>query len=171
MRLRLGRLTEAEVAEALMRDHEFSRDAARAAAAVSDGSVGMALALGSTDLGTLRDTALQLLERSATAGVAARLQAVTPLVTGPSRKDRDRAEVALAFRLVASMLRDIELLNANADTRLLANPGLAAELGRLTRAFTGDRARRAFAAVDRGVVALDRNAGTKVVADWVAVQL
>jgi hypothetical protein len=30
---------------------------------------------------------------------------------------------------------------------------------------------RAFAAVDQGLVALDRNAGVKVVADWVALQL
>ena len=37
--------------------------------------------------------------------------------------------------------------------------------------FGGDRARDAFAAVDRALFALERNAGAKVVAEWLALQL
>src|SRR3712207_8871020 len=63
--------------------------------------------------------------------------------------------------LLASMLRDIELLNTGGDRSALANPVAADELGAIKRDYTGDRAREAFAAVDRAIMALDRNAGTK----------
>ena len=46
MRLRFGRLTEREVAEVLVRDHGMDERDARAAAALADGRVGEALALG-----------------------------------------------------------------------------------------------------------------------------
>ena len=48
---------------------------------------------------------------------------------------------------------------------------IADELASLTRGYAGDRARDAFAAVDRAIMALERNAGTKVVSEWVASQL
>jgi DNA polymerase-3 subunit delta' len=171
MRLRFGRLTEGEVVEVLTRDHEFSARDASAAAALADGSVGLALALGSTDLALIHETALLLLRQTAgNATTAARLQAAGTLAA-PSRKDRPREEVALVLRAVASMLRDIELLNSGGDRHVLANPGLSDELHGLTRAFAGERARDAFASIDRAIMALDRNAGTKVVSDWVATQL
>ena len=128
MRLRLGRLTESEVAEILARDHELSPSDARAAAALADGSVSNALDLGSSDLIVLRELGMQLLARAASGAAAARLQAATPLVTLGPKKDRDRGEVKLALRLVASMLRDIELLNAGGDATLMANAVLADEL-------------------------------------------
>jgi len=37
--------------------------------------------------------------------------------------------------------------------------------------YRGERGIRAFEAIDRALVALDRNAGIKLVADWVAVNL
>lgn len=172
MRLTLGRLTQSEVAEVLTRDHAMSAVDAHAVAALADGSVGIALALGSSDLRELREISLQLLQRAANGAAATRLQAATPLAAGSSRDDvRDRTEVAIGLRVMASMLRDIELLNADADSRLIANPGLADELQRLTRSYAGDRARVSFGAVDRAIAALERNAGTKVVVDWVALQL
>ncbi len=171
MRLRFGRLTEAEVETALTRDHGRSARDARTAAALADGSVGQALALGSADLAVLRATAMLLLRQTAaTSDASSRLQAAAVLVTGPS-KERAREDVALVLRLVASMLRDIELLNAGGDERVLANLGLADELQSLQRAFAGDRAREAFVAVDRAIMALDRNAGTKVVSEWLAMQI
>jgi hypothetical protein len=48
---------------------------------------------------------------------------------------------------------------------------MLATLEPLAPAFTGDRARDAFGAVDRALTALERNAGIKVVAEWLAVQV
>lgn len=171
MRLAFGRLAEAEVAEVLARDHGFSSAQARAAAALADGSIGQAIALGSADLAVLREIALQLLAHAARSNVvAARLQAATTVV-GPQKHENTREDIGLILRLVASMLRDIEVLNASGDTRVLANPALFDELASLARSYAGDRARAAFVAVDRAIDALGRNVGPKVVAEWVATQI
>ena len=45
------------------------------------------------------------------------------------------------------------------------------QLETLTRSFDADRLLNAFANVDRALVALDRNASPKIVADWVALNL
>ena len=171
MRLRFGRLTAAEVAAVLVRDHGLTDAEARVAAPLADGSVGQALALSDTDLTAMRDSAMLLLQRtSGRSDVQARLQAATDLV-GQKSQERDRGQLAVVLRLAASMLRDIEAINAGADARVLANPQLTGDLSALARAFAGDRARSAFGAVDRALTALDRNAGTKVVAEWLAVQM
>lgn len=170
MRLQFGRLTEAEVAEVLARDYELSPSDALALAALADGSVGNALALRSSDIEELRELALQLLERAAKGNTAARMQAATALAVD-SKRDRERAEVALTLRLLSSMLRDLELLNAGANDQLLANPTLRDRLQKISRSYAGDRARASFAAVDEAVVAVHRNAGTKVVADWLVANL
>jgi DNA polymerase-3 subunit delta' len=172
MRLRFGRLTEAEVAEVLTRDLEVSPEDAKAAAALADGSVGQAMALASADLALLREIALQLL-RHAGAGrdVASKLQAATTVISGGAKKERSRDDVGLILRMAASMLRDVELLNAGGDPGALANGIIADELGSLTRTYAGDRARDAFCAVDKAIAALERNAGPKVVAEWLATQI
>jgi DNA polymerase-3 subunit delta' len=172
MWLRTGRLTEREVVEVLVRDHGIAQDEARAAASLADGRVGEALALGSTDVAVLREAALLLLRQAAgTRAVPARLQAASVLTTEPSRKERPREDLGLLLRMLAAMLRDLELLNSGADVSVLANPVIADELSAIARGYTGDRARDAFVAVDRAIMALDRNAGTKVVSEWLAVQL
>jgi len=172
MRLGFGRLPERSVADLLVKEHGCSENQAVEAAALADGSIGQALALGSADLAVLRESAVMLLRQAAASTAAAsRLQAAGVLVTTPSRKDRTREDVALVLRFVASMLRDIELLNAGVDTPVLANPAIADDLHVLTRAFAGSRAREAFSAVDRAIMALDRNAGTKVVGEWLAMQI
>ena len=171
MRLRFGRLTAPEVAEALVRDHEIEAAEARGLATLSDGSIGQALALGSTDLSELRETAVLLLQQTSTrADVAARLQAAAAVVGAP-KQERSRADIAVILRMTASMLRDLEAINAGVEAGLLANPIVKDDLSSIARSFGGDRARAAFAAVDRALVALDRNAGTKVVAEWVATQI
>jgi DNA polymerase-3 subunit delta' len=171
MRLRFGRLTSAEVSAALMRDHEHSETEAREAAPLADGSIGQALALADNDLTSLRDAALLLLRHTAGRGDAhSRVQAASALYGG-AKKERSREDLAVVLRLMASMLRDLEAINAGADRGVLANPVLAGDLESLARAFTGDRARDAFGAVDRALTALERNAGTKVVAEWLAVQV
>ena len=67
--------------------------------------------------------------------------------------------------------RDVELLSTRADVRALANPDVQPALERLTKAYDGERGMRAFTAVDRALLALDRNAGVKIVADWLVLQL
>jgi len=172
MRLRFGRLTSAEVAAALVRDHDRSEHAAREAAPLADGSIGQALSFADNDLTTLRDAAMLLLQRTAgRADTQSRVQAAAALWSGPSKKERSREDLAVVLRLVASMLRDLEAINAGADRAVLANPVLAGDLESLARAFTGDRARDAFGAVDRALTALERNAGTKLVSEWLAVQV
>jgi hypothetical protein len=92
-------------------------------------------------------------------------------VVGTPRGERSREELAVIFRFAASMLRDIEAINAGVEARLLANPIVAADLRTIARHYEGDRAGAAFGAVDRALVALERNAGAKVVADWLALQI
>jgi hypothetical protein len=62
-------------------------------------------------------------------------------------------------------------LRSTGDDRWLANADLKPALERLLNRFEGDRALRGFAAVDRALDALDRNASPKIVADWIAFQL
>ena len=161
MRLRFARLTAAEVSEALVRDHGLSEAEAREAAPLADGSIGQALALSDVDLGGLRDLAMGLLHgASGRADTQARLQAAASVVSGLSKKG-ERQDLATVLRLAASMLRDIEAINAGADARVLANPALSNDLSAMAGAFAGDRARSAFGAVDRALVARERTAGTK----------
>jgi len=172
MRLRFGRLTSGEVSAALVRDHDRSESEAREAAPLSDGSIGQALALADNDLTALRDAAMLLLRHTAErADTQSRVQAASVLWSGPSKKERSREDLAVVLRLVASMLRDLEVINAGASASVLANPVLAGDLESIARAFTGARARDAFGAVDRALAALERNAGTKLVAEWLTVQV
>jgi len=172
MALRFGRLTPEEVSALLVRDHEQTESDARALAALADGSVGQALDLGASDVSVVRETALQLLQQTAARSDAqARLQVAAAVVGGPAKKERSREDLAVILRLTASMLRDIEAINSGADPRVLANPVVAGDLHQLARSFTGDRARSAFGAVDRALFALDRNAGTKVVTEWLSMHI
>ena len=172
MRLRFGRLTSTEVAAALTRDHDYSDGDALAAAPLADGSLGQALALIDNDLSMFRELAVGLLRHTAGRGDAqSRVQAASALHSGGSKKERTREDVAIVLRLMASMLRDLEAINSGADRSVLANPVLTSDLESLARAYSGDRARAAFGAVDRALTALERNAGTNVVTEWLAVQM
>ena len=71
---------------------------------------------------------------------------------------------------MASLLRDVELLATRADHARSPIRMSAPALERLT-AFRGERGVRAFTAVDQALVALERNAGVKIVADWLVLQL
>jgi DNA polymerase-3 subunit delta' len=171
MRMRFGRLTEAEVAEILLREAVPEADA-RLAAALADGSAGAALALASADLAVLRELAFQLLRVAGqTSATTLRLQAAATLASVKPKVDRSRDELGLILRMAASMLRDLELLNVGGDATGVANATHRDKLAELSRSYAGSRARDAFATVDRALAALERNAGTKVVADWVATQI
>jgi DNA polymerase-3 subunit delta' len=172
--LRFGVLAPAEVAEVLMRDHQYSEAEARAAAAEADGSIGRALAARSVNLTEARAAAQRLLHQTArVTDPARRLDAARDLTekkkTSGGAGERD--QLAVCLRALASLLRDLGILSTRADTRSLANTDLQADLGRLTDAFDSERSMRAFNAVDGALAALERNASPKVVADWLVLQL
>ena len=176
-RLQFGRLTAAEVTALLMRAHGYSEENARAAAAAADGSVGRALAEGSSECALARDAAARVLRAvSAPSDPRRRLDSAKELAARQGGKGSgpgaDRNALAMRLRALGSLLRDLEVLSTRANESLLANADLRPGLLALTQAFDGDRTVRAFSAVDRALGALvERNASPKVVADWLVFQL
>ena len=171
-RLRFSVLAPSEVAEALMRDHGYAEVDARAAAADADGSVGRALEAQSVDVADARALAQRLLEQAARmSDPARRIESAKELTAKKSSAASERDHLAVCLRVMASLLRDMGILANRADPRSLANADLQGPLTRLTEAFDSQRSMRAFAAVDRALGALDRNASPKVVADWLVLQL
>ena len=85
----------------------------------------------------------------------------------------DRDELRRRLRALASMVRDLggDRRAAPAERAVLANADLREPLGRLAGSFDRERVSRAFAAIDRALEAIDRNASPKIVADWLAFQL
>ena len=165
--LRFRPLTANEVASALLARGRSEHEA-HAVAALADGSIGRALEATAGDLVEARDVALQVLDDvAASPDPRRRVEAAKELV--PATADRDR--LATYLRAMGSLLRDLEVLAASADRRVLANPDLAARLERLMPPFAGDRARQAFQAVDEALAALERYTNTKLVADWLVLQL
>ncbi len=173
MRLRFGRLTETELRTVLVRDHGLTDETALATAALAQGSVSQALAVVNVDATAQRALAIQLLKQLARSrDVQTKLQAAASL-HGVGKQERSREELSVVLRLISSMLRDIEAIKSGAEPKLLANPSAAVDLAGLASAFTDTRARDAFSAIERALEALGpgRNAGIKVVAEWLAVQL
>ena len=120
-----------------------------------------------------RDTAqLALMRAAASRDQRGRLEGAKDLVgrTG-SGAATEREQLATHLRVMASLVRDAELVSCRADTGALANPDLLPALERLAQTYRGERGVNAFAAIDRALGALDRNSGVKVVADWVMLQL
>ncbi len=170
--LRFAALAPAEVAEALTRDHGYAEAEARAAAADADGSIGRALAARSLEVTTARTIAQRLLEQVArVSDPARRLDAAKDVTPKKATPAQERAHLTVCLRVLASLLRDLGILASRGDTTMLANVDLEADLNRLATSFDGERTTRAFAAVDRALGALERNASPKVVADWLVLQL
>lgn len=171
-RLRFGRLSPADIAAVLMERHNYSPTDAHAAASAADGSLGLALAGGSAALGEAREAAAEMLQHVAgTADPRRRLDSAKLLSGGG-----DREEVRRRLRALASMVRDLGVIGAQAplasiDPRHLANADMGEPLRRLAGSFDRERVSRAFAAIDRALEAIDRNASPKIVADWLAFQL
>lgn len=170
-RLRFGRLSPADVAGVLMRSHAMEAADAHAAAAMADGSVGRALEGGTEAFVEARDAALQLLEIVAEHPAPVRRLQASVALPGAGRGKADRDALGQSLAAMASLLRDLGALASQADTRTVANTDLLQRLERLLRSFDGDRILRAFAAVDRAIDALGRNASPKIVADWLAFQI
>jgi DNA polymerase III subunit delta' len=171
-RLRFGRLSPAEVAQVLIRDHDYTDAEAHAAAADADGSVGQALSAASMDLTDARESAQRLLEQAArNTDPVRRLDAARELTGKKGTPAGEREQLAACLRVVGSFLRDMGLLAVNGDRRVLANADLEAPLTALSRSFDAARSQRAYVAVDQALAALERNASPKIVADWLVLQL
>jgi DNA polymerase-3 subunit delta' len=175
-RLRFRLLGPDEVAAALMRQGK-SEAQARAIAATADGSIGRALEASADEasadeLVKARDLVVRVLSQLASTDDPRRrvegAKELLPKTDGSAAAARQH--LATHLRVMASLLRDVELVGVSTDRRALANADIEPALGRLT-AFQGERGVRAFAAVDQALVALERNAGVKIVADWVALQV
>jgi DNA polymerase-3 subunit delta' len=171
-RLRFHPLSPDDVARVLVGMGEPEANA-RAVAAVAGGSVRRALEASADEVIEAREVAREVLAHAAASPDPRRRidGAKDLLVKTGAGGVSDREQLATHLRAMASLLRDVELLSTRADVRGLANPGLQPALERLTAAYRGERGVRAFEAVDRALVALERNAGVKVVADWVVLNL
>jgi DNA polymerase-3 subunit delta' len=171
-RLQFRPLAEDETARVLVA-HGYEEAAARAVAATAGGSVGQALDVSAGDLVEARAIAERVLvEVGSSPDPRRRLESAKTLLTKTGASGAtDREQLTSHLRAMSSLLRDVELLAADSGTGALANPDVRPTIERLTSAYQGDRGMRAFAAVDRAIVALDRNAGVKVVADWIVLHL
>ncbi len=165
-------LGEGDVAAALMARGTAEADA-RAVASRSGGSLRAALDEGAEDLHAVGDVAERVLMQAASSSdPARRIEGARDLLGKTSGSGAaDREQLASCLRAMSTLLRDVELLSTCADDRGLANVDRRAALERLTRAYGGDRGIRAFQAVDRALVALDRNASVKIVADWLVLEI
>ena len=170
--IRFGPLPAADVAECLERDHGVPPAQARAQAAVADGSIGVAL--GAAAMAAARTGAERVLTGVARArDPRGRLDVAKEIVGKASKASGlgERDSLAVHLRLLHGLLRDLGLLSTRADAGALANADLEPILQRLLPSFDRARLVRAFAAVDRALGALDRNASPKIVADWLVLQL
>jgi hypothetical protein len=152
---------------------------ARAQVAEADGSLGLALEIGSVGALEAREVASAVLEQIASDDApASRLAAAQTLIgkaaVGTARKSATaatRAQISTRLQALSRMLRDMQVVSSRADDRWLAHHDLAPALARLAGAFDGQRVSRAFTAVDRAQFALERNVSHKAVADWLAFEL
>jgi DNA polymerase-3 subunit delta' len=171
-RLRFGTLSATDIAEVLMREHDYDETDARAAAADAEGSVGRALSVQSADVSEARAAAQRLLQQAARIGdPVRRLDAVKDLTGKKATPAAERDQLAACLRVMGSLLRDIGLLALHGDADMLANVDLRQELDRLAQSYDSQRSLRAYTAVDTALAAIERNASPKVVADWLVLQL
>jgi DNA polymerase-3 subunit delta' len=148
---------------------------ARTVAATADGSLGRAIETTTAeDLLEARDLAHGVLAAAAgSTDPRRRIESAKDLLakTGSGSGAADRDRLASHLRAMSSLLRDIEVLAVGGDPGVLVNADMRSSLDALADAYRGDRGVRAFAAVDKALVALERNAGVKIVADWVSLNL
>ena len=174
--LRFGGLPSDEIVDILVTRHHFDSTEARAAAVSADGSAARALATGSGDHVRARESAAEVLRTLAAAPNPKRRLEVGKVLAGERRGGRssasvDRETLTRRLRALGSLLRDLQVLSVRGDADWLANADLEAELAEFVRSYDVDRAGRGFASVDRAVQALTRNASSKVVVDWLTLQL
>jgi DNA polymerase III subunit delta' len=170
--VRFAPLPPGDVAAWLIREHGVPDAQALAVAAVSRGSLSVARQTAEAGLEDVRAAAERaLLVVAGARDPRARLDATSDIVgKGKGSGARERESLAAHLHALASLLRDLGALAAG-STAAVVNVDLAPSLARLAPAFDIERTLRAFAAIDRALGALDRNASPKIVADWVVLQI
>jgi hypothetical protein len=157
---------------AFLEQHGRSAAEAHAVAAAADGSLQRALESLAGDLVQGRESAEQALARAAASeDPRRRIDGAKDLLVKTSSAAGDREQLAIYLRSMSSILRDTALVSLDPEAPGLANADRRETLSRLARTYRGERVLRAFNAVDRALAALDRNAGVKIVADWLMLQL
>jgi DNA polymerase-3 subunit delta' len=181
--LRFAPVEAAEIANALVAAQGFTDADARSAAALSGGSFARATGAGANERAQAREAATaMLIEAARTPDARSRLAASAALLKTAGRKGRDsekdgkgagadRESVAGRLQAMGSLLRDLAVLTTRAPETALVNLDIRADLESLARHYDRDRLARAFSAVGRSLLALERNASPKIVADWLALQL
>jgi DNA polymerase-3 subunit delta' len=170
-RLRFSPLTPSEVVRALVEHHGHSEQDARIAAAESDGSIGRALESQSEDLFDARDAAQRILEEAARSSDPVKRITLARELEGKGSPAEERNRLAVRLRSLGSLLRDVGIIATRADRAMIANTDLQQPLEQLASSYDAQRSMHAYAAVDRALAALDRNASPKVVADWLLLEL
>jgi len=141
-------------------------------AADAGGSIRRALEAESMDVTEAREAAQRLLDETARLNdPGRRITLARDLTGGKGTPAEERNRLAVRLRSLGSLLRDIAIIATRADRGALANADLEAQLETLSTAFDAERTLRGYAAVDRALGALERNASPKVVADWLLLQL
>jgi DNA polymerase-3 subunit delta' len=179
--LRFAPLAPGDIATALIQHHQYADRDARAAAALSGGSFVRAMDAGTGELAEAREAAAEILSRAARAlDVRGRLAVGAALLQSAGKKGKDkdgkgqadRGALAVRLRALGSLLRDLTILTTRAPETALVNLDLRVDLEPLARIYDRDRLVRAFSAVGRSLVVLERhNASPKIVVDWLAFQL
>jgi DNA polymerase-3 subunit delta' len=164
-RVRFGPLADADVARVLTEACRLDASDARAMAALSGGSVGAALMAQAGHAEADREAAIGLLTSAAKDAPAGRLRAADRLAKhGSKRRDRDALIARLA--LTTSILRDLAAAAAGAP-----DIELDSDLTALRPHYDLPRATQAFLALAEAQTWLERYAGPKIVADWVALSV
>jgi DNA polymerase-3 subunit delta' len=174
-RLRFGPLDDRDLVAALVGLHGLSEQAARGAAPLAGGSLGLALAFASEATEKIRRGVCGALgEAAAATSPDDRFEvgrAVSARGSSAGQPAADRDALAIHLRMLLSLVRDVAVVTTGATRGAVTNADLTSTLESLAGSFGRDRAVRAFSAVERALGALDRNASPKIVADWLAFQL
>jgi DNA polymerase III subunit delta' len=172
-RLRFRPLGTSDIASGLI-ERGYSEQDARAIAMSSDGSLGRALDMEADEILEARAVARQVLAfAGANRDPRRRIDGAKTLLTniGGGKAAADRERLSSYLRAMATLLRDTELISTGGDLGTLANADLRPALDELGQVYQGERGTRAFSAIDQALVAIERNAGVKIVADWLVLQL
>jgi DNA polymerase III subunit delta' len=181
--LRFAPLSSREIADVLMAQHGFDEHAARATAALAGGSFSRALASGGSELAEARAVAAGvLIEASRAHDPRMRLALGAALLEGAAKKSKgkqketkaagpDRGVLAIRLRAMHSLLRDLAVLSDRASDAALVNPDLRTDLEPIIGDWDRERIARGFSSVGRALAAVERNASSKIVVDWLAFQL
>ena len=170
--VRFAPLDAAEVAAWLIREQHVPESRAHAVAALARGSLAIARVTADTGIEQVREAAERVLLAVADArDPRQRLEATRDLVgKGKGTGASEREALATHLHALASLLRDLGALGTGQAAGLV-NSDLHGSLTRMADRFDTGRTLRAFAAVDEALLALEKNASPKIVADWVVLQL